>query len=110
MEQQTKEREALYAAVDPPGAPIPCNVEPTDVEDDAPSDALLREVVGALKNDRAKGAAGMRAEDLKSWLAGAEAEEEQGEEGGKEGAGDNWRLFVELVQSVLNTREIPRQL
>ena len=110
MEQQTKEREALYAAVDPPGEPIPCNVEPTDVEDDAPSDALLREVVGALKNDRAKGAAGMRAEDLKSWLAGVEAEEEQEEEGGKEGAGDTWRLFVELVQSVWNTGEIPRQL
>ena len=57
MEQQTKEREALYAAVDPPGAPIPCNTEPIDVEDDAPSDTLLREVVGALKNDRAKGTA-----------------------------------------------------
>ena len=56
MEQQTKEREALYAAVDPPGLPIPCNVERVDVEDGAPSDALLREVVTKLKNDRAKGA------------------------------------------------------
>ena len=52
----------------------------------------------------------MRAEDLKSWLAGVEAEEEQGEEGGMEGAGDTWRLFVELVQSVWETGEIPRQL
>ena len=106
MEQQTKEREALYTAVDPPGLPIPCNVESVDVEDGAPSDTLLREVVTNLKNDRAKGAAGMRAEDLKSWLAGVVAEEEEG----KEGAGDKWRMFVELVQSVWETGEIPRQL
>ena len=51
MEQQTKEREALYAAVDPPGLTIPCNTERIDVEDEAPSDALLREVVAGLKND-----------------------------------------------------------
>ena len=48
----------------------------------------------------------MRAEDLKSWLAGAVAEEEQE----VEGAGDNWRLFVDLVQSVWETGEIPPQL
>ena len=56
-------------------------------------DGLLREVVKKLKNDRAKGAAGMRADDLKSWLAAVVAEEEEG----KEGAGDTWRIFVELV-------------
>ena len=74
MEQQTLEREALYAAVDPPGQPIPCFTEQIDVVDEAPSGALIREAVGDLKNGRAKGAAGMRAEDLKSWLAGAVAE------------------------------------
>ena len=51
MEQQTKEREALYEAVDPPGLPVPCNVDRVSVEDEAPSDALLREVVKKLKND-----------------------------------------------------------
>ena len=96
----------MYAAVDPPGLPIPCNTERVDIEDEALSDALLREVVAGLKNDRAKGAAGMRAEDLKSWLAGVEAEEEDG----REGAGDKWRVFVSLVQSVWETGEITRQL
>ena len=55
----------------------------------------------------------MRAEDLKSWLAGVVAEEKEGEEGAAaraRGAGDKWRTFVELVQSVWETGEIPRQL
>ena len=42
----------------------------------------------------------MRAEDLKSWLAGVVAEEQEGREGEAaraRGAGDKWRMFVELV-------------
>ena len=106
MERQTREREDLYAEAPPEGDPIPCNVEPIEVEDGAPSDALLRSIVKKLKSGRSKGAAGMRAEDLKGWLAGIEREEEDD----IAHAGDNWRLFVQLVQAVWNTGEIPRQL
>ena len=106
MESQTQERENLYAAAPTQGGHIPCNVDPIEVEDGSPSDALIRSVVKKLKSGRSKGAAGMRAEDLKGWLAGMEAEEEQG----IEGAGDHWRLFVKLVQTVWDTGEIPRQL
>ena len=49
----------------------------------------------------------MRAEDVKSWLRGIEAEE-AGEE--PKGAGDRWRALVKLVQAIWERGEIPRQL
>ena len=54
----------------------------------------------------------MRAEDIKAWLAGIKREEEAARKGeeGQEGAGDTWRLFVQLIQHVWDTGEIPRQM
>ena len=54
----------------------------------------------------------MRAEDLKCWLRGIEAEEKAEREGeeGFEGKGDTWRKLVRLIQHVWDTGEIPTQL
>ena len=46
VEEQTKEREKLYARQeDLPGPSIPCNVNPYDVQDDVPEDAEIRSIV-----------------------------------------------------------------
>ena len=50
----------------------------------------------------------MRSEDLKDWLCGVEAEEEEGE--GLPGRGDTWRMLVALVQNIWETGEIPHQM
>ena len=48
----------------------------------------------------------MQAADLKTWLAGVKDDEENG----TEGAGDRWRIFVKLVQSIWVTGHIPHQM
>ena len=107
MEQQTAERVELYGRVPPPGDPIPINVDAFDVNDGVPPDEEIRGVARDLRNGRAGGASYMRAEDVKSWLRGIEAEE-AGEE--PKGAGDRWRALVKLVQAIWERGEIPRQL
>jgi len=72
MEALTQERVDLYTAETPPGDPIPINVDPFDVNDDIPTDGEIREAVKSLRNGRAGGLGGMRAEHLKRWLRGIE--------------------------------------
>ena len=48
----------------------------------------------------------MRAEDIKGWIHSIVEEEEED----TEGAGDNWRLFVTLIQTIWQTGEIPQQM
>ncbi len=51
----------------------------------------------------------MRAEHVKAWLRGIR-EEEHPNAPTNSTAGDNWRMFVKLVQTVWTTGMIPRQL
>ena len=93
---QTKERVDLYRRREPPGDDIPINVDPSDVVDDTPSDLEIRSCVQLLSSGRASGASGMRAEDIKSWLQGMCVEEKEG----TAGAGDKWKQFVLLIQTI----------
>ena len=68
MTIQTKERAELYAKVPPPGDPIPIHVQPFAIRDDVPEEPEIRAVVKGLRNGRASGASGMRAEHIKQWL------------------------------------------
>jgi hypothetical protein len=86
MAKQTQERIDLYAACTPTGLPLPIRVNPAPVNDVAPTDGELRMVVGQLRNGRAAGATGMKAEHLKEWLANVTQEER--EDGRVEGLGD----------------------
>ncbi len=81
------------------------NVDPTAIPDAAQTDSELRAVVGKLRNGRAAGAAGMKAEHLKEWLAGMKRKEA---EDGVEGIGDCWRAFVTLCKQ--SGRAEPSQL
>ncbi len=68
LERQTSERVDLYARRDLPGDPLPINLTPVKINDDALSDSELRQVVSKLTNGRAAGASGMRAKHVKEWL------------------------------------------
>ena len=106
MQKQTREREKLYTRQQPPGDPIPINVDPTEVRDEKPKDGEIRVAVQKLSNGRAGRASQMRVEDLKEWLRGIIQEENTG----TEGSGDNWRLLVQLVQVIWEKGEIPTQM
>ncbi len=68
LKHQTLELVDLYARKDLPGNPLPINITPVKINNDAPSDGKLRQVVGKLTNGRAAGASGMRAKHVKEWL------------------------------------------
>ncbi len=83
------------------------NVDPAPVPDVAPTDSELRAVVGHLRNGRAAGATGLKAEHIKEWLRDMKREEA---EDGVEGIGDHWRMFVTLLQAVWDRGDIPIQM
>jgi hypothetical protein len=88
MERQTLEQVDLYARRELPGDPLPINVTPVKVDDDALSDGKLQQVVGKLTNSRVAGASHMRAKHFKEWLRDVQQEEDP-EGRGAEGAGDS---------------------
>ena len=65
MVKQTDDRVELYERVPPPGEPIRINVEPKEVEDAYPGNVELRDAVRGLRNGRAGGTSGIRAETIK---------------------------------------------
>jgi hypothetical protein len=108
LAKQSQERIDLYATSHPPGWLLPICVDPTPIPDAAPMDAELQMVVQELQNSCAAGATGMKAEHLKEWLANVKWKE--WEDGGVEGLGDHWQLFVKLLQAVWTTGSVPTQM
>jgi hypothetical protein len=108
MERQTSERVDLYARRQSPGDHLPLHLTPAEIDDGVPMDSEIRIVAGDLTNGRAGGASGMRAEHVKAWLWGALEEEDPESQGNFAGRGDNWKLFVDLVQAVWAHGIIPR--
>jgi hypothetical protein len=86
---------------------MPINVDPIPVSDSPPTNHEIQEVVGKLRNCRAAGATGMKAEYLKEWPRGIRREEA---EDGVEGAGDRWKLFVSLIQPTWESNTVPTQM
>jgi hypothetical protein len=109
MVRQTDERVDLYRQRQSPGDPFPVNVPPTPIHNDVPSDGKIHTAVANLSNGQAPGASGMCAEHVKARLHGIHKEEHP-DAPTNSTAGDNWRLFVQLVQAVWTTSTIPRQL
>jgi hypothetical protein len=100
----------LYVQRQSPGDPLPLHLTPVKIDNDVPTDSEIRIVAGGLTNGRAGGASGMRAEHVKAWLWGALEEDDPESQGNFVGHGDNWKLFVELVQAVWTHGIIPRQM
>jgi hypothetical protein len=99
------------------GTPLPFNFPVFEIPDEVPTDEEIRAVVSGLKNGRAGGATGMRAEHVKAWLADIRHEEKVAHdnpgmianaEGG--GLGNKWRVFVQMFQIIWDRGEIPMQM
>ncbi len=97
MVKQTAGRVDFYRQWDPPGDPLPINIDPIPVDDGTPSKGEKRVAVAGLSNGCAGGASGMRAEDVKAWLRGVKLEEDLEVGPANIGAGDDWRRFTLLV-------------
>jgi hypothetical protein len=108
--EKTAERIELYMRRDPPGEPLPINIDPMPVNDGMPSEGEIRVAVAGLSNGHAGGLLGMRAEDVKAWLHGIKLEEDLKVGPANIGAGDNWRRFTLRVQAIWDDCEIPPQL
>jgi hypothetical protein len=110
MEGQTAEWVALYVRRDSPGDPLPINIDPVHIDNGTPTDTKIQDAAQQLTNGRAPGALGMRGEDAKRWLHGIRLEEDPKAGTGKKNAGDNWHMFLMLVQVVWDNGDIPPQL
>ena len=74
MEKQTAERIKLYEKVEPPGEPIPINVEPYAIPDASPTESEIRAAVkDGLKRGQSGGASLFKAKHIKQWLKDMEA-------------------------------------
>ena len=71
MEKQTKERVELYEKIEPPGDPIPINIDPFEINDAIPTESEVGTVVTGLRDGRAEGVSGIKAEHMKQWLRDA---------------------------------------
>jgi hypothetical protein len=121
---QTGKCVVLYGKVPPPGENVPIHVDKVVIPDSAPSDQELREVVRELRNSRAAGATGLKAEHIKVWLRNVVREEEEGEAEGPikdgpptqeegesdKGKGRKWCIFVGLMQAVWEHGSLPKQM
>ena len=91
----------------------PVNVEPTNIDDSVPMEDEVEEAVKKLRRNRSGGPSGIRAENIKGWLAAARrggmaekqgktktAAEEEGEE--------LWGKVVELTQTAFGEGKLAR--
>ncbi len=65
MVRQMAERVESYTRAPPMGEALPFNFPHFEISDDMPKDSEIRKVVGGLRNGRAGGATGMKAEHIK---------------------------------------------
>ena len=86
---------ALYSAHDPPGKPVLLDILPFTISNEVPEKAEIAEHVMHLKNRKAAGPSGMRAEHLKVWC---------------ENGSQSWLDFVRVVQECFTTGEIPKAM
>ena len=97
------EQAALHAPRETPHDPIPVHIEPFAVDDGPPTEEEVAEAVRKLKNRKAAGATGIKAEHLKSWLREARPE---GDVEPAPSAITLWEKMLELVQLVFVEGEI----
>ena len=78
------------------GEALPFNFPHFEISDNMPTDSEVRTVVRGLRNGRAGGATGMKAEHIKVWLDEIQREEKAARENpgrvADPGAGHKWRI------------------
>jgi hypothetical protein len=74
----------------------------THMDDDVRDEGDIRDSVRRMKNGKAPGPSGMKAEHLKEWLDATEREIYP--------EWDRWSKFIELIQHVLETGVLPIEI
>ena len=98
LKLQTEEQAELYRKRNVTGDLIPVHVAPCKYNNEPPTDMELRDIVtNKMRLSRAVGAFGMKTKHLREWLHGIQ-EEERDKKGEKQGADNDWRRFVWLIQ------------
>ena len=114
LERITAERVELYRHVPPSGDNIPVTVTPADIDDYVPTEDGILEAVKKLWRKQAGGPSGIRAENLKGWLAAAKRgkmAEEKGEEKTEteEEGGELWGKVVEITQTAFREGKLAEE-
>ena len=96
----------LFAASTPGETPIPLHVEPFPINDNTPREAEIVVALRKLKNGKAAGATGIKAEDVKRWYQKAR-EPPEGEEATKRDI-EIWEKVMRIIQLAFTTGEVPK--
>jgi hypothetical protein len=115
MVKQMAKHVELYTSAPPMGTSLPFNLPYFKIPDGVPTNEEIRAVVLGLKNGRAAGATGMRAEHVKTWLSDIWHKEKVALENPGRIAdtgylGKKWRIFVKMIQAIWDREEIPMQM
>lgn len=105
----------LYHKEDPspPGPPIPTHVPPFPILDSIPTADEIGTAVKRLRNHRAPGPSGLRAEDFKEWYKEAHPDEFHPDTSTTVPPPprlDRWNALVDMTQHIWSTGEIPTEL
>ncbi len=85
------------------GAPLPIHIDPSNIPYGPPCNKELRVVIEGLCNRQAAGMSGLQAKHLSN-VVREEMEESD------VGLGDQWRIFVKVMQVVWEQGSIPEQM
>jgi exonuclease III len=103
LQTVTTEFAALYTKEPTPGDEIPTIVAPFNIDDSIPSKEEIEQAVSRLRNDRAPGPTGMRAEHLKTWLREATTDDDSRD-------ATKWTLYCSLLTHMFETGEVPEEV
>lgn len=102
-EKTRSEYQALFAAVESPGQPIPIHVAPNLINDSPPTEAEICCALKGMKRGKSPGGSGMRVEHLQAWMEGAKPGISQDPEKVKA-----WNKVLELVEICFTGAPLPR--
>jgi hypothetical protein len=104
LRRVTDEYKSLYRATLTPGNPIDTHIAPQPINDELPEYDEIAAAVRRLKNGKAPGPSGMRAEHLKVLLH--RAEKENATDGDRQG----WEQLCNTIRHIFETGTIPQEI
>ena len=86
---------------------MPSQVAPVPVDDRVPTKEEIADAVYCLKNNKATGPSGMKAEHFKDWYEAAFSEPQSDNPNAPTPKPEQWNRFIELAQHVFHTGKVP---
>ena len=110
-EELTKEREQLYSKVENMFPMFPLvQVNTCSVDDSVPGEEEIANALRRMKNGKATGPSGIRADQIKIWRKRWKREMEKREEERDKELMAPWEMVVELVQEVYRSGKMPSRM